>query len=167
MEQSVKDLGIPPDSEAFDEVRLFPHALDLNRIFGEALAQPGLSSILEKDKRESEPEVGFVQYVNYPSRYPNNFDDETELQVEDGSVIKLTFEAFDLEPDSTGQCRFDYLAISETSGNGVFKKLCGNDLAASTRLTSIGNDLTLRFSTGKFTAIVVSTKAVSEHSRGR
>ena len=141
--------------------------LNLDSIFGEAIAQPGLSSILEKDKKESEPEVGFVQYVNYPSRYPNNFDDETELQVEDGSVIKLTFEAFDLEPDSTGQCRFDYLAISETSGNGVFKKLCGNDLAASTRLTSIGNDLTLRFSTGKFPAIVVSMKAVSEHPGGR
>ena len=68
VEESVKDLGIPPDSEAFDEVRLFPHALDLNRIFGEAIAQPGLSSILEKDKKESEPEVGFVQSVNYPSR---------------------------------------------------------------------------------------------------
>ena len=81
--------------------------------------------------------------------------------------MELTFEAFDLEPDSTGQCRFDCLAISETSGNGVFKKLCGNDLAASTRLTSIGNDLTLRFSTGKFPAIVVSMKAVSEHPGGR
>ena len=167
VEESVKDLGIPPDSEAFDEVRLFPHALDLNRIFGEALAQPGLSSILEKDKKETEPEVGFVQSVNYPSCYPNNFDDETELQVEDGSVMEFKFEAFDLEPDSIGQCRFDYFAISETSGNGVFKKLCGNDLAASTRLTSIGNDLTLRFSTGKFPAIVVSMKAVSEHPGGR
>ena len=167
VEQSVKDLGIPPDSEAFDEVRLFPHALDLNRIFGEAIAQPGLSSILEKDKKESEPEVGFVQSVNYPSCYPNNFDDETKLQVEDGHVMELTFEAFDLEPDSTEQCRFDYIAISKTSGNGIFKKLCGNDLAASTRLTSIGNDLTLRFSTGKFPAIVVSMKAVSEHPRGR
>ena len=42
--------------------------LNLDSIFGEAIAQPGLSSILEKDKKESEPEVGFVQSVNYPSR---------------------------------------------------------------------------------------------------
>ena len=58
--------------------------LNLDSIFGEAIAQPGLSSILEKDKREGEPEVGFVQAVNYLSR---NFDDETKLQVEDGHVI--------------------------------------------------------------------------------
>ena len=83
--------------------------LNLDSIFGEAIAQPGLSSILEKDKRESEPEIGFVQSVNYPSR---NFDDETELQVEDGSVMELTFEAFDLEPDSTWDISSDLYCLS-------------------------------------------------------
>ena len=140
--------------------------LNLDSIFGEAIAQPGLSSILEKDKREGEPEVSFVQSVNYLSR---NFDDETKLQVEDGHVIELTSH---LKPSIWNRTLLVNVVLTtlqslRTSGNGIFKKLCGNDLAASTRLTSIGNDLTLRFSTGKFPAIVVSMKAVSEHPGGR
>ena len=124
--------------------------LALNQIFNEAVAaSDGLSSILKKDKDvvEEELEEGFIQSINHPSNYPENQDDTIKLQVDEGFVVELTFEFFELEPDWTedGQCRFDFVVISESNGKGISGKLCGSDVASGKKFRSKGNEMIVTF----------------------
>ena len=40
---------------------------------------------------------GTFYSVNYPGTYPNNYEEEYSISVEDGSIISLYFEYFDIE----------------------------------------------------------------------
>ena len=124
--------------------------LALNQIFNEAVAaSDGLSSILKKDKDvvEEELEEGFIQSINHPSNYPDNQDDTIKLQVDEGFVVELTFEFFELEIDwnEDGQCRFDFVVISESNGKGISGKLCGSDVASGKKFRSKGNEMIVTF----------------------
>ena len=120
--------------------------LALYQIFNEAISEPeGLSSILKKDVVEAELDKGFVQSVNYPSNYLDNFDDVNKLKVGEGFVVELTFDFFQLETDASGQCRFDFVEIFESNGKGTYAKLCGIDGAGGFKFRSEGNEMTVRF----------------------
>jgi len=120
--------------------------LDLSRIFDEAVSKPdGLSSILEKDVVEEVSEERSIQSINYPLNYLDNIDEEDKLEVNEGFVVELTFEFFQLEKDNStsGQCRFDYVEILESNGKGV--KLCGDDVRSGQKFHSEGKEMTVRF----------------------
>ena len=86
-----------------------------------------------------------IQSINFPSHYLNNIDEEDTLEVDEGFVIELTFEDFQLEKDNStsGQCRFDYVEILESNGKGV--KLCGDDVRSGQKFHSEGKEMTVRF----------------------
>ena len=119
--------------------------LDLPRIFDEALIQrssdPGLSEILKKDVVVEVLDERIVQSVNHPSEYFNNLNETTKLEVDEGYVIELTFEVFQLEIDSN--C-YDFVEIFDEKR--LYHKLCGGDAVNKyTKYTSGGNELTVRF----------------------
>ena len=115
--------------------------LDLSRIFDEALIQPGLSKILQKDVVGEVLDEGIVKSVNHPADYFNNLNETTMLQVDEGYVIELTFEVFELEIDNN--C-YDYVEIFD--GKELYHKLCGgNAVNKYTKYTSGGNEMTVRF----------------------
>ena len=120
--------------------------LDLSQIFDDAVSKPdGLSSILEKDVVEEVSEERSIQSINYPLNYLDNIDEEDKLEVNEGFVVELTFEFFQLEKDNStsGQCRFDYVEILESNGKGV--KLCGDDVRSGQKFHSEGKEMTVRF----------------------
>ena len=115
--------------------------LDLPRIFDEALIQPGLSGILKKEVIEEVLDEGIVQSANHPSDYFNNFNETTKLQVDEGFVIELTFEVFELEANSN--C-YDFVEIFDEER--LYSKLCGGaTVNKGTKFTSGGNEMTVRF----------------------
>ena len=117
--------------------------LYLSQIFEEAVSKPdGLSSILEKDVVEEVLDEGFVQSVNHPRAYYDNVDEEDKLEVGEGFSVELTFEFFQLEIDSSGECRFDFVEISD--GAGLYEKLCGLGHVGK-KFRSSGNEMTVRF----------------------
>ena len=87
------------------------------------------------------------QSVNFPSHYLNNIDEEDTLEVDEGFVVDLTFEDFQLEKDNStsGQCRFDFVEIFESNGKGIYAKLCGDDVKSGQKFQSEGNKMTIRF----------------------
>merc|ERR1719237_1573553 len=86
-----------------------------------------------------------IQSINYPLNYLDNIDEEDKLEVNEGFVVELTFEFFQLEKDNStsGQCRFDYVEILESNGKGV--KLCGDDVRSGQKFHSEGKEMTVRF----------------------
>merc|ERR1712155_412118 len=102
---------------------------------------------------------------NYPNNYPDNYDEvkkmelvlmlfyrhyqlllqEWQLEAEEGFMIHIVFEAFELESNS--RCSYDYVEIS----HGTYsQRFCGSSLlypADSSGITSSGNTMTVRFHT--------------------
>ena len=123
--------------------------LSLSEIFNEAVTEPdGLSEILSKDAVEKELDEGFVQSINFPRHYFNDFDQEAKLQVDEGYVVELTFEFFELENDNSTlfDCRFDFVEIFESNTKkGTYAKLCGDEVPKGETFRSLGNEMTVRF----------------------
>ena len=90
---------------------------------------------------------GSIQSINFPTHYLNNIDEEDKLEVDEGFVVELTFEFFQLERDNatSGQCRFDFVEIFESTGRGTYAKLCGDDVKSGQKFQSEGNEMTVRF----------------------
>ena len=113
--------------------------------------QGGLSSILtnavedETAKDQDTVDDGFVQSVNFPLHYLDNFDEETKLKVDEGNVVEIEIHVFELERDPIGLCRFDFVEIFESNGKGIYAKLCGDNVLSGTKFRSEGNELTVRF----------------------
>ena len=67
--------------------------------------------------------------------------------MDEGFVVELTFEFFQLERDNatSGQCRFDFVEIFESNGKGTCTKLCGADVESGQKFQSEGNEMRVRF----------------------
>jgi len=70
------------------------------------------------------PVRGFVTSPNHPRNYPNLLTDTRTIEVEQGKIIKLTFDAFYVEYSST--CRWDHLTIVDGDGTTLLEKSCGD-----------------------------------------
>ena len=73
---------------------------------------------------------GVISSPNFPGKYPNHFTHTDTIEVDDGQVIRLEFQAFDVEAAWNGRCRYDTLTITETKPNGKKLRtiLCGDTL---------------------------------------
>lgn len=71
-------------------------------------------------KKISSTEGGSLKSPNFPGLYPNGAYEVVDLQVSRGYKIQLTFEAFDIEYQSS--CGYDYVMVSFGSFS---EKYCG------------------------------------------
>lgn len=110
--------------------------LDLGGIFEEEVAEGGVQPHHEEKLGEE-----FVQSVNFPKNYLNNYQEEKNLVARKGFAIELNFEVFELEFDDS-RCRFDYLEILD--GGTKLAKLCGS-LPRGTKYRSTDNVMKLKF----------------------
>ena len=70
--------------------------------------------------------TGVVTSPNYPGYYPYNPDKTYMIQVKQGEILLLQFNAFDVSFKRTenGQCNFDYLTIKDGDGTTLLDKAC-------------------------------------------
>ena len=87
--------------------------------------------------------AGVVTSPNYPDNYPNNFERTETIQVEEGLIISLEFDSFNVESHST--CSDDHLTIMDGDGTTLMEKTCGSSLPKA--ITSITNSVKLVFIT--------------------
>ena len=92
---------------------------------------------------------GVISSPNFPETYPNNFTNTYTIQVDAGQVIRLEFEAFNIEFEKNA-CNYDSLTISETKPNEkartLMAKHCG-DILNSSVIISNTNNVNLMFKT--------------------
>ena len=90
---------------------------------------------------------GVISSPNFPGNYPKHIDHTDTIEVDDGQVIRLEFQAFDVEGHR--RCRYDSLTITETERNGkkrtLMKKRCGNTLPPV--IVSTTNKVNIMFDT--------------------
>ena len=65
-----------------------------------------------------------VTSPNHPGNYPHNLEKTETIQVEQGLIISLQFDAFRIEYSST--CRYDHLTITDGDGTTLMEKSCGS-----------------------------------------
>ena len=94
-------------------------------------------SIVSPNHNSSSPYHGEQNYPKTASG--NNTDNNWQLEAEVGCRIKLTFDQFDVEDDST--CRFDFVKISYGSFD---EKFCGGSISPTT-FTSDDNTMNVLF----------------------
>jgi len=87
--------------------------------------------------------MGYLQSINYPDNYPNNVDCTYTLTAQEGLVIHVAIEVFDLEYQH--ECDWDYLELTDASGDSS-GRLCG-DAGLGYDHVFNGNVLTVAFST--------------------
>ena len=91
---------------------------------------------------------GVISSPNFPGTYPNNFTNTYTIQVDAGQVIRLEFEAFNIEFEKNA-CNYDSLTISETKPNEkartLMAKHCGDILPPV--IISTTNKVDLMFKT--------------------
>ena len=88
---------------------------------------------------------GVVTSPNYPDDYPHILDKTERIEVEDGLIISLQFNAFDVDAsDPSGYC-WDHLTITDGDGTTLMEKSCGFTLPAA--ITSTTNNVSLVFKT--------------------
>lgn len=88
--------------------------------------------------------TGIISSPVHPELYPHSAHCVYDIQVSEGSVVRLTFSFFSLEYHSS--CNYDYVEIydnSTTTGNALMGKYCGTDTPPV--LTSTGNLMTVVF----------------------
>ena len=84
-------------------------------------------------------------------------------------VIGLTWDSFDLEPQTNSKCRYDYVALYngfKQPGDKAIGKYCGYSLPAS--VVSTGNVVTVVFVSdvvGTFSGFKLGYQALSEEGR--
>ena len=95
-------------------------------------------------KSLSTPGSGVAASPNYPANYPHRLGKTEVIEVQEGLVISLRFNAFDIEFHST--CKYDNLTIIDgVDGSTLMEKSCGNSLPAN--ITSTSNIVKLVFNT--------------------
>ncbi|XP_071961244.1 uncharacterized protein [Antedon mediterranea] len=77
------------------------------------------------------------------NQYPHDVHCSYIVTVEDGYIIRLTFETFSLEDES--DCKYDYVAVYDNSTNTVIGWFCGT--TPPPQYTSWGNVITVIFHT--------------------
>ena len=88
------------------------------------------------------PTAGVVQSPNYPSGYPNNCDESTNVTVPAGQIIEVEFDSsFSIEKSSG--CVFDYVMVTDGDGTTLLPKTCGETKPSS--FTSKSNQITIVF----------------------
>ena len=87
--------------------------------------------------------TGVVTSPNYPDNYPNDLQRTETIQVEEGLILSLEFNAFNVEYGST--CDYDHLTITDGDGTTLMEKTCGSSLPNA--ITSITNSVKLLFIT--------------------
>ena len=90
--------------------------------------------------------TGVVTSPNYPNNYPNNLQRTETIQIGEGLILSLEFNAFNIQSyswDST--CSYDHLTITDDYGTTLMEKSCGSSLPAA--MTSISNTVKIMFST--------------------
>ena len=90
--------------------------------------------------------AGVVTSPNYPNNYPNNLQRTETIQIGEGLILSLEFNAFDIEDDSS--CYDDHLTITDNYGTTLMEKNCGSSLPAA--MTSISNTVKIMFSTDSY-----------------
>jgi len=87
---------------------------------------------------------GHIKSKNYPEKYPNDNDETWQLEVPEGSIIRLTFEDFELERRHlfAGSC-YDFVIVIDSDGTTELGKFCEKITPAP--ITSTGNKLTVVF----------------------
>ena len=95
-------------------------------------------------KSLSTPGSGVAASPNYPANYPHRLGKTEVIEVQEGLVISLRFNAFDIEFHST--CKYDNLTIIDgVDGSTLMEKSCGNALPSD--ITSTSNIVKLVFKT--------------------
>lgn len=84
---------------------------------------------------------------NFPYPYPNNLHKYQTIQVEEGMVLILTFEDFDVQ-SSRATCDNDHLTIRDGTGEILMEKTCGDSIPSKIR--SKTNSVHLIFVTDNF-----------------
>ena len=100
---------------------------------------------MEIDFTKNVPATGNVTSPNYPDNYPNGLERTETIQVEQGLILSLQFNAFNIQSHST--CRYDHLTITDGDGTTLMEKSCGSTIPADIRSTS--NIVKLVFSTDR------------------
>ena len=89
---------------------------------------------------------GTLKSANYPANYPDKTDRTYILETDQGSTIKLTFEAFSLEASGLfGKCDHDYVKVIDSDDTTEVASICGDERPEP--FTSQGNKLTIIFYT--------------------
>jgi len=86
---------------------------------------------------------GFATSPNYPRNYPDKYEKEQTIQVEEGNILFLYFTAFNLEYHM--RCHYDYLEIRDGDGSLLMWRSCGGVLPST--IISSTNIVRLRFRT--------------------
>ena len=91
--------------------------------------------------------TGVVTSPNYPGSYGNNLDTTDTIKVEEGQVISLHFDAFELN-DYDDCDDYDHLTITNGDGKTLMEKTCGINLPGD--LISNSNIVNLEFFTDDY-----------------
>ena len=71
--------------------------------------------------------AGVVTSPNYPNNYPSNLERTWTIQVGEGLIMSLKFNAFNIEWDrQCGNCGCDHLTIVDGDGTTLMGKSCGS-----------------------------------------
>ena len=87
--------------------------------------------------------TGVVTSPNYPGYYPYNLDKTYMIQVEQGEILLLQFNAFDVAFKRTenGQCNYDFLTIKDGDGTSLLDKACSVTTLAGEDLPGLPGDI--------------------------
>ena len=89
------------------------------------------------------PASGVLTSPNYPGNYPNKVLKNYRIQVEQGLQLILHFTAFATE--SSSECKYDQLNITDGDGTTLMGKTCGTSLPSN--ITSVSSTVNLVFKT--------------------
>merc|ERR1712192_181759 len=87
--------------------------------------------------------TGVITSPNYPGNYSNNLEKNETIQVEEGLIISLQFDDFQIQRCS--DCSCDHLTITDGDGTTLMEKSCGFSLPPA--ITSNTNTINLVFIT--------------------
>jgi len=107
----------------------------------DSVVHKGFSATWKAVEVASKPIFGEIQSPNYPEYYDNNKHVNFSLEVDSGSIIKLSFTDFDIEPHS--KCSCDYVQVLDTDNSELLKK-CGRSKPEQI-LKSKGNKMSVVF----------------------
>merc|ERR1719447_1046482 len=91
---------------------------------------------------------GVVTSPGFPGKYPSNLNTRETIQVEEGLVVYLHFDAFEIQGGD--DCPYDYPTIMDSDGTTLMEKTCGTNQPKYVLSTS--NIVKLEFVTDSRTA---------------
>ena len=94
------------------------------------------------------PTAGVVQSPNYPTNYPENVDESTNVTVPVGSLIEVVFDnLFEIETYGRS-CQFDNVEVVDGDGTTLLPVTCGHTKPSS--FTSRSNQITVVFTSSDY-----------------